>query len=453
MVLPSTETAARTRPMGYRTRLWLDSSGEIISPPRGSWLLVGALSGLSASVVGVPSVIPSVGLRPWHILAIAALFVAVGASKNSPGILRLSWLDLSLLGYAAVCILAEIYNASELEYPIDVGTVLSPLYYLIGYYAARITIESRVSAGVFLGAFAAVSIPMSVVSLGQLGSAEVSRAVLAIAPGPGLEARIEDGRLIRATGFVGHWTGLGFYFCACLAAACMATLLLAPTGRIPWILKGAIVFAFLGALSSLTLSVLTTAILIILGLLAVRGLKVSTLWSVGAVTVIAYLKFGEYFEDRIDQQTAARLEYLPSWVPNTLAYRWRIWTEQTIPVIQERLLTGWGSNLYSGRDRPRILVWHSPESQWFGSAISYGIIGAVSLAMVLVATIYYFAYRVRMVEHRYKLPGLMLIVGSTVASFTVPVFTNRGFPVALWMLLGVIVSVHFLTTRPTVDAL
>lgn len=412
---------------------------------RAPWLLSGLLCGISAAVVGIPPVIHFVGLRPWHMLALCALFIALTGAQVPVQKLKIHLIDILMVLFAFVSVVLELFNSSELEYAFDLGTVISPLYYLIGYYVARVVVTSREVASDFLLMFSVASVPVAIASVLQVGSPQVSRLILAIAPGPGLEARILDGRLIRATGFVGHWTGLGFYFCACLAAACMAAILSSPFPRVKNSLKLIIVASFLGALSTLTLSVLATATLIVLSFLLVRGIRPGALVAAGAVAVVSYYRFGALFQERIDQQTAARLEYLPSWVPNTLSYRWRIWSEQTIPTISERVWTGWGSNLYSGRERPRRLIWHSAESQWFGQAVAYGVVGTLLLLAVCIGIAYHFARRVRSEQFRYQMPGAMLILGCLAASFTVPVFTNRGLPVALWVLLGVVVSIQVLS--------
>jgi hypothetical protein len=165
----------------------------------------------------------------------------------------------------------------------------------------------------------------------------------------------------------------------------------------------------------------------------------------GLVAIALYWQFGSYLGERIDQQTAYRPSYVPDWLPNTLAYRWRIWSEQTVPVIQERLMTGWGADLYSGRQRPSLLVWHSPESQWFGVLVMYGLIGFLALIFVAVRSLWVAGMMSFRPGGSHWLPIFILFIGAAVGSVTVSVYTSRGYPVAFWVLLGLLLGV--LTSR------
>ena len=127
-------------------------------------------------------------------------------------------------------------------------------------------------------------------------------------------------------------------------------------------------------------------------------------------------------------------------MPNTIAYRWKIWTQQTIPTLEERSWTGWGSSVYTGSWRPRQLVWGSPESQWFGAAVTAGVIVACLLGLTLLVALRYVLNGAFKAPGRWKLPIAALLISALVASLTVPAFTNRGLPVGLWVLFGVVLA-------------
>ncbi|MGA4689318.1 O-antigen ligase family protein [Rhodococcus sp. AB351] len=403
---------------------------------------MGLLLGLAAATTGVVSFLPMFGVRPWHIFAGLALVIAIlSTPAGTVRSLRLGLLDLAFGLFAVGSLLAEFINSSEVGYFDFIGAI-NPAFFLVGYFAARIAVTGRSSAYEALRMYCIPAILAGLVSVAQLGSVSFSQLVLRIAPGPGLQSRIIDGRLIRATGFVGHWTGLGFYFCSVLAAGCAALLLARNLGGRPprsiyWCLGAAV----LGAVSSLTLSAIMTAVAIALVTMFVIGLKPSRLLILAGVALVVYMQFGSLLGERVTQQTAYRKEYVPDWVPNTIAYRWKIWTEQTVPVLQERLWTGWGSNIYSTADRPRRLVWGSPESQWLGTAMTSGMLVAGILGVTLIVALLLIGRSAwSSVQSRWQLPVGVLLSCALVSSFTVPVFTNRGLPVGLWFIIGVVVA-------------
>lgn len=414
---------------------------------------VGVLLGLAAAVPGVVSFIPAFGIRPWHILVCGALALALASTPGT--VLRrvkITSLDVAVVLYACAYVLVEYSNSIELGFRLDLVAALSPLFFLIGFYAARTAVCSVETARRLLIGFALPAVPAAVVAVLQLGSPAFSAAVLRVAPGPGLEARLADGRLIRATGLVGHWTGSGFYFCTALAAACTALLLCKRRGlRPPPVVMISLVAAVFGAVSSLTITVVLTALAVVIMTLVVVGVRAGRIAAVLGLIGVVYFQFGSYLSERVEQQTAYRSEYVPAWVPNTIAYRWKIWTEQTIPVIRERPWSGWGTNVYNSADRPRQLAWGSAESQWFGGAISSGIVVTALLAVTLLAALILVARGSTKQNGRWKLPMLGLLVSTLLASFTVPLFTNRGLPIGVWVLFGVVLALDAALSRDTED--
>ncbi|NKR94354.1 hypothetical protein GS483_19715 [Rhodococcus hoagii] len=414
--------------------------------PRSS-AAVGLLLGLAAATPGVASLVPSLGIRPWHVFVLVALVITVvDAPDQRLRRLRVTALDISVLVYASAFLLVEYFNAGDLGFRLEPAAALSPFLMLAGFYSARLAVSSLSSARTLLIAFGLPAVPIALISALQIWSPSVNEVLLRIAPSSGLEGRLVDGRLIRATGFVGHWTGLGFYFCVVLAAACTALVLFLRAGRRPPVSVQCILAASaLGAVSSLTISVVATALVVGVATVFAVGAKVGRIAALVALCGLLYFQFGEQLSDRVDQQTTRFSSvYVPSWVPNTIAYRWEIWVEQTIPAIEERMLTGWGTNIYSSAtraDRPSILRWTSPESQWFGSAVASGVVVTALLALALLVALRMISRGACEAGGRWRIPMVALLVSAITASLTVPVFTNRGLPIGIWILFGVVVAV------------
>jgi hypothetical protein len=411
--------------------------------------LVGFSIGCAAASSGVELPLQLFGLRPWHILMGVALTLAVLAEPpGSLRKLRVTSLDGLFLLFIFACGFSEILNATDLHHGIDVATVISPAYYLLGYVAARVSVSSIETLRTFLIAVSLPSIAAAAICVGQFYSASFAKLTLAIAPAPGVDARIQDDRYIRATGLVGHWTGVGFYFCVALACACVVLLMRASDGHnqtttaLPWIIGAS---TLVGCLTTLTFSVLATA-LIIVGVTWRRlGLDIVGFIAGAAVALGFYFAFGGLLEERFSQQQLRSEATLPSWVPNTLAYRWQIWTEETLPAIGQRPWLGWGTNVYGSdsqrRIRPTGLVWGSAESQWFATAMTFGAAATIVLAGTIVYTLRQISRYTRSGSGAvYLTPVSALLLCTLVASLTVPAFTNRGMPAILWPVIGAIMA-------------
>ncbi|WP_165067520.1 O-antigen ligase family protein [Marisediminicola senii] len=357
--------------------------------------------------------------------------------------------------------MAELINARELRFAPDILNVISPLFYYMGYIAARISVRSYDQAVYFLRQFVWPILIATPLALGQsLGNPGITQLVLAVAPGAGATRRLENDGLTRATGLVGHWTGFGAY-AVCVVAAAVALLIISKhLGlRRPRLALVTLLAAAMCVISTLTLSVAVAALAIVLCCWRSAGLGRQLLIAAGVLSATASVVFGSLIQARVDQQftdRVSRISWLPDWVPDTLNYRARIWTEQTIPMVQDRPLTGWGTNLYEGvylglegqRVYPTQLLWHSPESQWLGSAMTFGLFGLCAQVVLLLAIAHLLisAHRERdsMLIAR---PILMLFVMSILVATTVPVFTNRGFPMAFWPLLGVLTGIYLSGSR------
>lgn len=434
---------------------------------RAGW--VGGLLGAAAAFSGVASPISAIPVRPWHVLLLAAAIVAFsGLEKGSIARARLLPLDLTIILYTTVTLIVELLNSAELGYRPDPVNVASALFYFVAYVSARAVSTDLQSVRAFLRAFIWPIFIITPIAVGQsLGIPLITRFVLTFAPGEGALNRLESGGLTRATGFVGHWTGFGGYLIVIVA---MIVAILAIDKQLQRRRSRAallaLVFAGLCLVTTLTFSVIISALLVVIACWRHAGLGAALAVILVTVSGIAAAVFGTLISSRLDQQFAERvwrLPWVPDWVPDTIHYRLRIWADQTIPMIFERPVTGWGTGLYEsvgrgfepGRTYPNDLIWHSPESQWFGTAMTFGIAGLVA-QLVMLAAVAVLLIRANRSHgaHLVARPALILFVAALITAVTVPIFTNRGFPVAWWPLVGVVagLSLH-LARRPDDDAI
>lgn len=411
------------------------SPSIVATPPASAWpVAVGLLLGMAAVTVGVAGVV----LRPWHALVAVALAVSVAKSTRGFGAIRFGGGPFAFALFIMSACASEVASSFGAGWPIDLPTLLSPVFVLCAYCAAYLAAEcglDRVLFGLALSVF-----PAAFVMVGQLVSPAVSDLVLRLAPAPSIEHRLAEGRLLRATGLVGHWTGSGFYGVVMLTAVLL--LLRRRQERVghPRLLVACALAAVLVILASFTFAAILTAVCVALSYARTAGVSVRHVTAAIVVSVVAWVGFGGGFGDRIEQQQARARSDLPSWVPSTVAYREAIWSDQTLPAIRENVLLGHGAGVYEDERRAASLGlrWASPESQWLGTTLQYGILVAVALlsAVLLLTRDLRAAARI---EAGLR-PSVVLLYGTLASSLIVPVFTNRGLPLALWALAGAVAS-------------
>lgn len=402
---------------------------------------IGLAAGLSAALVGIPPVL-GMGMRPWHAFALLALLLAMGGSTSGRlSKLQPSAIDFTALAFVGSLILVDITNSSPLRFQPDVLAAISPGFYFATYVAARLVVDRADAMRAFLIGYLLPAIPTAVIAFGQAIAPDRLRTVNAIAPNEGLERRYASGELIRATGFVGDWTGLGFYLCCAFAAAICLTLLEQQSGRHSKVGTLALWSSALGAVSTVTFSVIITLCVILATFLWLRGAGPGPIAALATGAMAVYWVLGDLVAERLTAQQVAGTTGLPGWVPNTLAFRWVVWTQEALPAISLRPWLGWGSNLYGElsveRRYPTSVEWPSPESQWILTVISYGVLTGALLAVLSLLIV----FRLRKVAAHNKaaVPLLALFCCAVIFSLIAPVLTNRGFPAAFWPLLGSVI--------------
>ncbi len=125
------------------------------------------------------------------------------------------------------------------------------------------------------------------------------------------------------------------------------------------------------ALTGLLLTAeLSAIILLVIGVvvLAIQyGFGRRALKYLAAAVVVGGLVAAPFLATRINQEfssTAGSSRH--SGVPQTLDFRWSVWTTQYIPAIEARPLTGYGEQL------PPSIQWQYPESQYISYLMEGG---------------------------------------------------------------------------------
>ncbi len=399
----------------------------------------GFLLGLAAAIPGI-DIVRAGPFRLWHVLVVCALlYVIHRIGKERLLSYRPGLLDLLSLGFVIFLSTLEYISSIELSFEGSYGFTLAPLFYYLAFLTARLALRCAGEGKAFLSPFVTFAIPSALIAVGQLISTEFGYLTTAIASGEGLDRRLSGEGLVRAAGLFGHWTGAGFYFAAMTAASIVLILLTSSSGgRNPGAIV-ALVASLVGSLSTLTYSVIATAGVLVMVLLLKSKRKMPAFLVLAASGVGGLLFADELSSRAAEQATGGTSSGLPEWVPSTIRYRFVIWERQTIPAIEERPWRGWGAAVFTDssieRTVPGSLLWSSAESQWFFLAVSFGVIGVAWLVLMLAA-----AWRlVRSASPSTAGASVVievLLAMAIISSFTVPVFTNRGFPLPFWILVG-----------------
>ena len=221
--------------------------------PRG--FIVGSLIGLAAATAGVNALVPSVGIRPWHVFVSAALlYILASLPIQQLSRFRIHGVDWCMGLFVISAIYAEFTNGADLNYGADLISAASPAFYFSGYVAVRYVCRSPQATIQVLKGLVWPAIPVSFLAVVQtLSIGGFPTWILSIASSEGGQSRLDNGSLIRATSLIGHWTGLGAYLCGIIAAAlCLRILERKSGGTYSHVAPLSITLAFVGTICTLT---------------------------------------------------------------------------------------------------------------------------------------------------------------------------------------------------------
>ncbi|WKK71703.1 hypothetical protein Q0F99_00260 [Rathayibacter oskolensis] len=342
--------------------------------------LVGTLVGTAAGVVGVQ--INALG--PFQGLSIVFVALALLAAMSWTDRFRLSKIRLSPMDYSFVALLVvwaliELINASELRHSPFLGVLITVGISYLASIPVRMVVRGPSDLSPFLRGFALPGVAVSIIAVAQLLRVPGVNAILVqYTNSAGLAERLTSGWDIRGTSTIGHWTALGGYLACVIAATCVDLIISRNGSRLAaWpVVVLAILFA--GSITTLTFAVVgTSAVIIALTALRLKIRPVLVISSLG-VAFAGWTFFGQSIADRLEQQSGQSPYVIAqyAWLPQTIGYRVNIWVTETLPAIDERLLTGWG--LRSTRRHSR--TGRSARSPWSGSLLSLNGCGPSSRA-------------------------------------------------------------------------
>jgi hypothetical protein len=406
-------------------------------PALGAYLLALIVPVTSGFQKGFP--IPNVNLSEALIAVVGTILLLVAPRRAE---FRWHAFDWMLFAFCGGWFVLGLFDALNLHTGLSYSTIdplIGPFQFLILYRAIAVSLPRRAERRTAVACLLLASLPVDFLAyLQQTGSPAVNRAIAHVTGGGVFESYAYS-VFARATGPFPHWTPLAGYLLVILLTgfACLLFRVELPVSRrvVAFILLLAAVSLILTAEISALAGAIGGAIL--LGIWAGRQ-KQMVRWLITGVIVAAVFG-GSYFARRLDTEFASAAgSGRNQFVPQTISYRWLVWTGQYFPAIAERPLTGWGQSL------PNTISWQFTESQYVTMLMAGGIPLLVVFGAEMVAL--YSVSRRRARQGDIEDSAMPVALGNAMAALVVvlvpmnviyPYMTSGGLPEPLFVVAGI----------------
>ncbi|MGH8994937.1 MAG: O-antigen ligase family protein, partial [Acidimicrobiales bacterium] len=322
----------------------------------------------------------------------------------------------------------------------DWGTDFGQFQFFLIYRAVRTSLrtpaERRLAVWVLLGATVPVA---GLAVLQQLHVGPVVSFLTKITgglSGPNVTAGSSLGASSRATGPFNNWAILAGYLLPLLLVLCALTLSgqIARHRRAAWAIG---VIAFTGLLLTAELSAIIVLAIGVFVLARQYGHGQRARRFAGIAVIVAVLIAAPFLGARLNTEFSSSAgSGRHAGVPQTLDFRWQVWSTQYGPAIEARPLTGYGQQM------PSTIEWPYPESQY----ISFLMEGGFPLLVLFGALAWAMLRRSRAAsaaedpfDRAVGRATTVTVVAVLVMNLIWPFLSNAGMPQVLWCLLAIAV--------------
>jgi len=409
-------------------------------PFYGGLILAGLVPIISGLAPGVP--VSSVRVSE-AMIGVIGLTLMIGVRRRD----AVPWglLDWMVLAYGVAWFAFGAVGSVLLDQHLtlsDWGTILGQLQFFLVYRGVRIAVRSPKERRIVLGVILVASAPVALLAVLQeahfpgvgsllytlTGSSEATRAAA------GTVAPLSITNVHRATGPFPNWTSLSGYLFPLLLIFCAVALAGQIGARRRWFV-GLAALAVGGLLASEEQSAILGLLVGVCVLGSMNGQLRKVLRWLLLFIVVAGVVFGTTLAKRVDQEFApGATSSQHSFVPQTLDFRWQVWTTQYIPAIEQRPLTGYGNVI------PLTIQWQFTESQYVTLLMEGGVPLLAVFAVMTWAMVRRARACARSPDPLDRALGQALAVGIValaVMDIVWPYMTNGGLPQVLWALLAV----------------
>jgi EamA domain-containing membrane protein RarD len=419
--------------------------GVLMSPLFGACLLVGLVPATSGLAQGFP--LPDLRLSEAVIGIVGVTLIATARRRDAVAWKPLDWL---LLAYGAGWALLGVYNDVSLHQHLTIGqwgTDFGQLQFFLVYRGVRSAIRTSRDREIALGVAVLATIPVALLAiLQEVNAPGISGLITTMTGGVSGTGSLSGTAVAvngttRATGPFSNWAALAGYLFPILLV--MASVGLA--GARP---KRRRLFIFAAVVDVLALAVSdeqSVIICLIVGLVllvrkAPHAEKLRRWMGIGG-GVVAVVAAPVVVARVASELTGSVGTNRVSWIPQTIQYRWSVWTGQYFPAIGHRPLTGWGVLL------PNSITWIAPESQYVQCLMQ----GGVPMLILFLALAWGMFRAVRAgitsslndpLQQAMCRALVIAVVAMMVVNFVWVFLSNGGMPQMLWALMALAVPVE-----------
>jgi len=426
-------------PVGALAALAIALCGLLVlqRPLVGAYLLVA----LVPIVSGLRRDLPVPGLRVSELIVAGLatlLLVTVETRRLRPWTL----FDWTALAYCAATLAlgGTALLARGVPFTLEaISTLVGPFQYLLLYRAVLAAVHTEAERRRALALVLLASVPVSVLALLQFaGVGGLSSTLNSLTGAEGLLVHSEEvGIEHRTTGVFPHWQMLAGYLFVVVVAGLGALI---GRGPLPGWTVGAVTLLALAAMISTGTFVTAFGALgaaFVLG--AWYGRLGRVLAGVGAAAAGAAAVFGSLIAERVAFSfSAAPGADREAFVPQSIAYRFELWSEQLLPAIAGRWLTGWGPDL------PSSLSFEHTESMYLTLLFRGGVplvLVYAALTLALAGAAWRLAARsARPFDRMLGRVMFTLVALLAVLHLLEPYFVTTGLPHLIWILAALVLS-------------
>jgi O-antigen ligase/polysaccharide polymerase Wzy-like membrane protein len=405
------------------------------NPTAGAIAIVAIVPALSGMRRGLP--VPGLRLSELVAVGFSVMLLAIAGRAQWRSWRAFDWLAL---GYVVVTLafgwLDTALRGDSLSGD-DLGKMLAPLQFFLLYRAVMVALprhEDRMRA---LDWLLAASLAVSVSAMLQALRIPAVDSFLLTFTGVDYSDRL-TWAVPRGNGLFPHWTMLAGYLFAVIAI-CAALLFGGVRGRRRTLVLVAVTAASVALVLTVTLGPMLGALAAVIALACWYGRAGRTLMYVAIACALLLVAFQPLLSRRADDQFQSRASSSSdhSLVPNTVSSRVGFWTQQYLPVLQGRWLSGYGPQV------PPEVDWKYTESVYIAILLR----GGLPLLLLYVGMTVALALMALDLARRRDGPAderalgrgvLVLIAVLALIQITAPYFTTTGLPHVWWILAALV---------------
>jgi hypothetical protein len=334
----------------------------------------------------------------------------------------------------------------------ELGTLLGPFQFMLLLRAVVVALDrerDRIRAAHLMLAAATV---VGFVSLAQFGNVGPTRSVLTTLTGSSLYSTTLGEGAGRVTGPFNIWHELAGFLMPSVVLS-MALLLGArsPAARMRYGIALAVTGGAL--LSTAAIGPLSATALACLYISWKRGVLHVVLAATVPVVLIVALAFGGTFSGRAKQQysTSANTYRIPL-VPQTIAYRYAIFREQSAPALAGHWASGFGPDL-----PPQLALGNFPFAETtYVTLVLRGGVPLLAVFLILMLLVGRAARRAQRSARSYFQWSVATVVFTTTVSYALlqlieSYLLDSGPPHAYWAFVGLMLAAGTVKSRPLMD--